>query len=75
VFFRNKEGQIRKVGEMCRKMGVRRHFIPNLWHFLGVLWDVTQFWGGPTGVVLKNKRPKKGCFFQSIAGFGIVFGG
>jgi hypothetical protein len=61
------------VGQGGRNKGVKRHFIPGLWRFLGVLWDVTRFWGGRAGIVLKNKRLKKGCFFQSIGGFGVVF--
>jgi hypothetical protein len=38
------------------------------------LWDVTRFWGRRAGIVLENKPPEKDCFFQSIVGFGIVFG-
>ena len=38
------------------------------------MWDVTRFWGVRAGIVLENKRLKKGCFFHSIDVFGIVFG-
>jgi hypothetical protein len=55
--------------------GLKRHYIPGLWRFLGVLWDVTRFWGKRAGIVLENKRLKKGCFFQSIALFWVVLGG
>jgi tetrahydromethanopterin S-methyltransferase subunit F len=29
--------------------------------------------GRRAGIVLKNKRLKKGCFSQSIGGLGVVF--
>jgi hypothetical protein len=53
----------------------RRHSIPFLGHFSGVLWGVPRFLGGQTGIVLKNKRLKKGYCFRSISSFGVVFGG
>jgi hypothetical protein len=62
------------VGEGDRKMVVGRHSNPYFGDFSEGMWDGTCFLGRRTRIDFKNKRLKKGCFFQSIGVFGIVFG-
>jgi hypothetical protein len=63
------------VGEDGEIKGVGRHSIPCLGYYLGGLWDGTRFLGRREGIVFDRRTPKKGRFFHSIDGFGIVFGG
>jgi hypothetical protein len=47
-----------------------------LFHLLGIFKGIggtfVRFWAARQELFLENKPPKNGCFFQSIAGFGIV---
>jgi hypothetical protein len=63
VFFKQR-ASIMESGRNWQESMMKRYLIPYSSHFLGVEWDVTRFWGRRAGIVLENKRLKKGCFFS-----------